>query len=199
LRTFLSDHPQSEVILYYGAWQARRGYDEILRLVCEDDSLVFVGCGRPLNDPAYLSDVFRWDVESMRRTLAQQGRIFEVELPFVAESRFVDELFESSNFVLLPYQNFYGMSGSLVQACAYGKPVLVPDIGYMAARVRADGVGLTFRHGNGVDMRRKLTLMRESYADFQPRVRSFARGFSEDELVAHFASAFGLPAAVERQ
>ena len=183
-RDFLATHPGKDVLLYYGGWAARRGYDELLHLASTEPNTLFVSCGRPT-----ASDQFRYDVRSLRSELRRQDRIFEVELPFLPENEFFELLYKSCNFILLPYNNFYGNSGIMVQATSFGKPVLVPSIGYMKSMVKQFGIGLTYRNNNDADFVRQFKVLRENFYKYSDNARQFGKGFDKEKVDAALAKA----------
>ncbi len=184
---FLRRHPGKEVILYFGIWQQRRRYEDLLRLALLEPDTLFVGCGRSIP-----GDDYHIQSAPLRRELERQGRIFEVELPFIPENSFFDMLFEFCNFIALPYLHWYGLSGSMIQACAYGKPVLVPNTGYMASMVRQHHIGITYRHRDFEDFRMKFTLMRSSWNNYQTSAAEFGKQFDISYLHKALDSAFKL-------
>jgi glycosyltransferase involved in cell wall biosynthesis len=184
-RRFLSEHQGQDVILYYGTRFARRGYDTLLALACENRDTVFVSCGRDQPGESFASDIAQ-----LRAKLRSQQRFHEVDLPFMPDHALTDDLFSSAKYVLLPYRNFLGVSGILAQACAYGKPVLVPDIGHMASMVRQRDIGLMFRHLDESDFREKAQLMRREHARYAPRALAAGKEYSLDALHRALDQAF---------
>jgi glycosyltransferase involved in cell wall biosynthesis len=169
---FLERHRDKTVLLYYGNWAARRGFDDLLALAVEHPDTVLVSCGRPGGDTKYLRDV-----PALMGQLQEHDRILDLRLPFLPFHPVVDDLFRATRFIVLPYRNFYGLSGSMIEAASYGKPVLVPDIGYMEARVRNEGIGLHFRHRHYADLRRQFQLMRETSGHYATAAMQFANQF----------------------
>lgn len=181
---FLQCHFGKQVLLYYGGWQVRRGYDILMNLACKEPDTVFVSCGRLLQN-----NEFQFDVESMRTKLREENRLFEIETSFLPENKLVDLLYESADFVVLPYRHFYGMSGSLIQAASYGKPVLVPDIGYLRSMVSQYGIGITYRHGNFIDFYNQFKMIRRSYRKYINNALQFSEDFTYNRICAALDSA----------
>lgn len=183
---FLQRHPGKRVILYFGGWCVRRAYDELLRLACDEKDSVFVSCGRRVPG----DENFVHDVRAFRTYLAQEGRIHEVETPFLADNAFNDMLFNSAPFVLLPYPSYLGPSGVLFQAAFYGKPVLVMDQGYMASLVRRHKIGLCCRTGDWKDFRRVYSTLISTAPNYTERVRAFSDGYTHSAVDQHLSAAF---------
>jgi glycosyltransferase involved in cell wall biosynthesis len=181
---FMRQHPGKHVILYFGARQARRGYDELLHLAHSEKDTVFASCVR-----GGVGERFVHDVPALREALAQEGRIHEVETPFLPDNAFTDMLFSSTSFVLLPYPNYVGLSGVLLQALSYGKPVAVSDLGYMASLVKRNNIGLCFRNGDRNDFVRVYRTLCRMAPAYIERARLFARGHSQAAVDEHLAAA----------
>jgi len=58
----------------------------------------------------------------------------------------LDELLVAADWVLLPYREHAGSSGSLSGAAAARRPVICSDFGVLGDRVRNHGLGLVFKH-----------------------------------------------------
>jgi len=171
-QNFLDRTAFKTVILFFGGYEARKGYDVLMKYVCDHPETVFVSCGRATND------AYRYDVAAMRTSLEREGRIFEQEAPFYADNRFIDLLFGSTDFVVLPYVEHYGLSGNLLKAASYGKPVVVPDIGWLQSTVRRYSVGVTYRHGNKYDMAKAIKQIKYVDVDFIANCSSLTEQFS---------------------
>jgi glycosyltransferase involved in cell wall biosynthesis len=180
---FLKSHAGKRIILYFGGWAERRGYDLLLNLCRQDKDTIFVSCGRPASD----NEAFRFDVVHLRALLDQEQRIFEKEIPFLPDNAFTDMLFESAPFVLLPYNNFRGLSGLLVQAASYGKPVLVPDIGYMGKTVKQHRIGLCYSNGSDADFLRAYRKLCRTAYRYEPSVRAFAERYTSSAVDMHLS------------
>jgi glycosyltransferase involved in cell wall biosynthesis len=181
---FLAKHPGKEVVLFYGIRAARKGYDELLRLTLNVPDTLFVSCGRPSGD-----NRFDYDVDSMRSDLSAQGRIFEMDLPFLPHNDFEDFLFSTCNFITMPYRDWYGLSGVMHQAAKAAKPVLVPDTGYFSSMVTRSGIGMTYCHKDYADLSRRFEMMRRSYRKYIEPARRFALGFELEKVHSALADA----------
>ena len=177
-QSFLIRNPDREIILYYGTRFARRGYDTLLALACDHVDTVFVSCGREAEE----QQSYEHDVAYLREQLKSEGRLFEINLPFLPENPLIDDLFKSVHFVLLPYRQWYGMSGSFFQAVSYGKPVLVPDIGHMAATVRKYSIGLTYTAIKKLDFINKFEIIKGKRHKYITALEAFASEYNEISL-----------------
>lgn len=186
-RDFLSRHPGKEVLLYHGSRSARKGYDKLLYLATQESDTLFVSCFWPSIESGI---PFRHDVNKMRTELERQGRIFEIESPFLPENIFFELLYSSCNFLLLPYDDFYGLSGNMMRAAASGKPALVPSIGYLASMVKKFRMGLVYRNNDYADFRRQFKRLRKDFHSYSENARQYGSGFDKEKIYAALESAF---------
>ena len=81
----------------------------------------------------------------------------------------------------------------MLQALMAGRPVLVPDQGLMAWRVRNFGLGLTYAPGDWRDMRYKFFLLQTTPSEvFADRIRRFLAFFGRVQFEAAMDYALGL-------
>lgn len=182
---FLGLHQGMDVLLYYGGRFLRRGYDSLLELAAECEDTVFISVGRD-----YPGNMLPEAAVIGRNKLIEQNRIFQWDLPFLPENSLVDDLFRSAPYVVLPYRNFYGLSGSLFQATSYGCPVLVPDIGYMGVTVRRYGAGLTYHHLDMQHFRHQFDKLRHHPVRFRENAFCLSRRVDEKEIFTALTEIF---------
>ncbi|HEY5169427.1 MAG TPA: glycosyltransferase, partial [Thermoleophilia bacterium] len=129
------------------------------------------------------------DVRAMRATLSAAGRLLETGGPYL-DAATADVFLRAARCVVLPYRGHDGSSGVMLQALAAGRPVLVPDRGLMAYRVRGFGLGATYSDGDEADLRRRFRELEErgpeSFAGDLDRYMDY---FARPQLVAALASA----------
>lgn len=183
---FLGRHAGKDVLLYYGSRFMRRGYHTLLALASEHRDTLFVSVGRDGQGESLSEDASRF-----RCQLIAQDRLFQLDIPFIPENRLVDDLFRSCRYVVLPYQHWYGSSGSLLQATSYGCPVLVPDIGYMGDAVCRYDIGLTYRHLNLRSLCRQLNRLRRDPVIFRDNALRFSRRVDQGAVFDALSENFG--------
>lgn len=193
LNIFISLHKNKDVILYFGTNQTRRGYDWLLKLVADNDDLIFVHCGR-LDENIDMSTAAR----EFRKKLNFQGRLFETK-EFLVDDRLVDRAYSICKYVLLPYIGHYGSSGVLLQAISYNKPVLVPDVGLMDYWVSKYQLGMTFRHSSYQNFLKKYQEIRVKHFA-SSSFHQFSSMFSKNQVyqaIDRVMFDFGLDIKVE--
>ena len=174
---FLKQREGREVVLYFGTRFARRGYDTLIELCAQVADTVFVSVGRNQSNENFSDSMLK-----AKSILQSQNRLFELNIPYLPDNALVDDLFTSANFVTLPYRNWYGMSGSLFQACSYGCPVLVPDIGHMSACVKQNGIGLTYQHLNCTHLLSQFSKLRLCAREYRQNTEVFSQQFSDQSI-----------------
>ena len=128
------------VFLYFGTAQKRRGYDLLLKMAV-DQGACFIHCG--LNDQ---NEIYDLDINALKKDLENNGRLLETN-QYISDPACIESFFRSVTHLVLPYQNFWGSSGVMLQALGYGIPVLVPENGIMGYRVKKYKLGLTYSNG----------------------------------------------------
>lgn len=138
LNDFIEKNKDLFIFLYFGTAQKRRGYDLLLKLAIEQNGC-FIHCG--LRDDR---EKFDHDVNEFRKILGEKNRIMETD-QYISDPICIEYFFKSVSHLVLPYRNFFGSSGVMLQALSYGIPVLVPDVGVIGYRTKKHNLGLTYK------------------------------------------------------
>lgn len=190
LRVFL-DLAKGPVLPVLGKIDQRKNAVWILRAAAATPGACCVVLGErvPSTDDAETDA----EIDALLAALAAQGRAF-VRQGYVPEALFRQVLtHRATPFLPLPYNCHYGSSGPQLQAFAAGKPTLVPDVGLMAWRVQAHGLGASFAHGDEQDFRRVFDIMlAEGQAAYTDNLARFMRCFTPEVRNAQLDKAFGL-------
>jgi glycosyltransferase involved in cell wall biosynthesis len=183
---FLAAQRESLTVVYVGTAQSRRGYGVLLRLA-RDVGGCFVHCGEP---PGQGGDPD--DDSGARAALASRSAILEFGRFYQCFDT-AQATFGAARCVVLPYDDHLGSSGVMLQALMAGRPVLVPDQGLMAWRVRNFGLGLTFAPGNWRDMRHKFAVLQNTPAEvFSGPIARYLEYFTKSQFEAAMDVALGL-------
>jgi len=129
------------IFLYFGTSQKRRGYDLLLKMAVEK-KVCFIHCG--LTDQKESNDS---NITLLKKDLEDAGRLLETN-QYITDPVCIEAFFRSVTHLVLPYSDFWGSSGVMLQALGYGIPVLVPEEGIMGYRVKKFNLGATY--GNAV-------------------------------------------------
>ena len=190
---FLAQNGGRFVFLYFGTAQERRGYDTLLKLAVEENGC-FIHCGRRDDSREY-----RWDVAALRDTLSRDGAILETHRYIVGELA-IRRFFTATDRIVLPYRRHMGSSGVMLYAISFGRPVLVPDEGLMARRVRDHALGMTYCPDDFDSLRSQFrAFQRMPAAAFRDTTEKFGEAFAEEKIVAALQQALsgqGIPVAM---
>jgi glycosyltransferase involved in cell wall biosynthesis len=178
LERFRGENRGRFMFLYFGTAYRRRGYDTLLRLALDEDGS-FVHCG--LNNGDLAGDP---NVETMRATLRSRGSYLETGA-YIEDQSTVELFFREADKVILPYDNFLGSSGVMLQALDCGRPVLVARQGLMSFRVGKHGLGATSVAGDYRALRETFRGLRAIPASqFQDDISRFMRSYRKDRVRA---------------
>ena len=171
---FLGRNKGKDVILAFGDLEMRKGFDYLLRLVKENPDLVLARIGRV--KPSYRKT---WEETLDLEQLAVEDRFFEVS-HYINGQQLIDTLFNSVNYLLLPYKNHFRTSSVMIQALSYARPVLVPHVGLPRYRVERNRLGRFFRHLDYEDFAEEYAKLRKDHASYGDGIREYyEREFSD--------------------
>jgi hypothetical protein len=147
-------------LLYFGTAQHRRGYDQLLKLAV-DYKACFIHCGLRSGK----NELNNNNVDELRNILEKENRLFETN-EYITDPICIEYFFKSVSHLILPYNDFYGSSGVMLQALGYNIPVLVPDIGIIGYRVKKYNLGLTYSSESfGRQFLEFINTPKESYSE----------------------------------
>ena len=141
LNEFKEKNKGKFLFLYFGTAQYRRGYDILLNLAQKTGGC-FIHCGLRDNNVK-----FDYDTNNLRSSLKKDGHLFETN-QYLADPLCIEHFFNSVSHLILPYREFYGSSGVMLQALDLGIPVLAPDAGIIGYRIKKHNLGITFKDQN---------------------------------------------------
>ena len=183
---FLAAQGGKPVVVYVGMPQERRNYARLLELARDIDGC-FIHCGA-------LHDTGGYPQEKLpaRRELAERSALLEFGR-FYQDFETAKSTLAAAQCVVLPYDaGHLTSSGAMLQTLMAGRPVLVPDSGLMAIRVRTFGLGQTYRPDDRQDMRQKFLAMDSTPpADSAERADRFLDFFSREQFEAAMDAALG--------
>lgn len=171
------------IVLYFGAAGPRKGYDLLLKLAVENNAC-FIHCG--LNDE---NQHYEIDVVNLKNKLKKEGRLLETN-EFISDPATIEYFFKSTSHMVLPYRNFLGSSGIMLQALGYGIPVLVPDYGVMGFRVKRYNLGLAFNQSTHNLNDQFITFIQTPKEKFSDSIRNYMEMQSVNHLDEVLSSVF---------
>ena len=176
LKTFKESNPNRFMFLYFGTAQLRRGYGTLLRLAKETGGC-FIHCG--LRDEKVESDL---DTTENRSALLNEGRLFETN-EFIEDPSCIEFFFKSVSHLILPYYNFLGSSGVMLQALEYGIPVLAPDSAIIGYRIKKNNLGMTYTDNNFDSLMDQFVAFKKTDpVVYQEHITTYMKMQSPDQL-----------------
>ena len=148
---------------------ARRHADGTLRVLLFGRIFAYKGLEHLVRAEAMLKDV----LPNLRITVAGRGddpRIFQPLMGdasrYDIRNRFIEDaevaqLFLDTDIVVLPYTEA-SQSGVLNLAAAFGKPVIVTDVGELRATVQPNGLGMVVSPGDPEQLARAIRILAEN-------------------------------------
>lgn len=137
LKSFKEKNKERFSFFYFGTAQYRRGYDILLKLA-EETGGCFIHCGLRDADAK-----FSYDTTEIISSLKSEDRFFETN-EYIDDPLCIEYFFRSVSHLVLPYRNFFGSSGVMLQALKYGIPILAPDTGIIGHRIKKYNLGITY-------------------------------------------------------
>jgi hypothetical protein len=181
LEGFLEKNNHLEPYLFFGDAAYYKGYDIFLKFIEQNENICAFHTGRTYD--AQQHSYFQYDVEHLRKKLKQQGRLFETN-EYVSCER-LKKLYFSSIKVYLTTHRLALSSSTMIQALELSIPILVPDRGLLAHRVKQNKLGMVYKYEDIEDLSEKSNSMRmNDLAVFEQNAHAFWQRFSEKNIKA---------------
>lgn len=175
---FLMNNKEKEILLFFGGYFIRKGFDFLLELALNDKQFVILRAGDTSE-----SDRSPEFVDKMAM-LENRNQLLNIP-QFIKSSVVTRKLFEATKYIPLPYRNHYSSSGVMLQALEFGKPVIVPDIGLMGKRVIHNNIGITYKHGDYEDFKCAVYRMQKHYSRYADNVSNYYLQYSKENIFEH--------------
>jgi len=149
LKLFQEKNKNRFSFFYFGTAQFRRGYDVLLKLA-EETGGCFIHCGLRDKDANFF-----YDTSEIISRLKNDGLFFETN-EYIEDPLCIEYFFRSVTHLVLPYRDFFGSSGVMLQALEYGIPILAPDTGIMGHRIKKYNLGITYSDSDMSSLKTQL-------------------------------------------
>lgn len=153
LNPFMNKNVGKFPFFYFGTSQFRRGYDILLNMALEEEGC-FIHCGL-----RNYSEKFSYDINKIRVTLQKNGRLFETD-EYIVDPMCIGHFFKSVTHLVLPYREYFGSSGIMLQALDYEIPVLSPEYGIIGHRIKNYKLGMTYEGKNDTELKSQFDLFK---------------------------------------
>lgn len=172
------------LFFYFGTAQLRRGYDTLIKMA-NDNGDCFIHCGLR-ND----KEKFVYDVDILRSTLRKDGRLFETN-QYITDPVCIEYFFRSVSHLILPYRNFFGSSGVMLQALSFDIPILAPENGIIGHRIKKYRLGLTYNNKMTSSLEVQFSNFRKlDPEDFRENIKTYMNFQSTDQLKKVLVNSF---------
>jgi glycosyltransferase involved in cell wall biosynthesis len=174
------------LFLYFGSPQLRRGYDVLLKMAVENGGC-FIHCGLRYNNEHYTYDINELksssnNIDELRSLLNKNGQLFETD-QYIEDPLCIEYFFKSVSHLVLPYQNFYGSSGVMLQALSFGIPVLAPETGIIGLRIKKYKLGITYNEKNVTSLNTQFNMFKElDPKTFENNIKTYMNLQSAEQL-----------------
>lgn len=186
LKTFKDKNQNRFLFFYFGTAQFRRGYDTLLKLASETGGC-FIHCGL-----TNTNEKFNFNTDTLISILKNEDRYFETN-EYIEDPGCIEFFFRSVTHMILPYRDFFGSSGVMLQALQYGIPILAPNKGVIGYRIEKYNLGLTYSDSNINSLRSQLNLFKKMDPKcFEYNIKSYMRLQSAKELKKVLVNSFNL-------
>ena len=177
LEEFMKINAGRFVFLYFGTAQSRRGYDIVMNMAARNNGC-FIHCGLRNEKEKFPSDL-----DKIRMSLDKRGALLETN-QFIEDPLCVETFFKAATHLILPYRDFYGSSGVMLQALSYGIPVLSPRRGIIGHRIDKYGLGLTYNDNDPADFEARFQTFRNKAPEsFKESIESYMTYQTSSNLV----------------
>ncbi|MEO6683144.1 MAG: hypothetical protein ABIN48_10005 [Ginsengibacter sp.] len=184
LNSFLDKNRGRFNILYFGTAQERRGYDTLLQLAEETDSC-FIHCG--LQDSTIQYSI---NTEEIISHLEKEGRYFHTN-EFIEDPTTIEHFFKSVSHIVLPYKDFLGSSGVMLQALEYGIPILAPDTAIIGYRILKYNLGYIYDASNISTLKSQFKIFKETDpSTFEESIKAYMELQSTKQLKNAYINSF---------
>lgn len=141
----LSINDDNPLLLFYGGIRETKGLDVLIRsLAGMDCTLVIAG------KPPYGESFDKY------KKLITENHIKTAEYIAFTEDSFRDILFQASDYLVLPYKEFYSQSGVFMQAIQYHLPVIATDVSSFKEYIESYGLGFVAEPDNVESLREAI-------------------------------------------
>ena len=129
-REKLNIHDNKRILLFYGNIRESKGLDILIQ------ALKGVNCRLIIAGSPFYGETF-----DAYRKLIEENKICTTEFIEFTDDAFRDILFQASDFLVLPYKEFYSQSGVFMQGIQYHLPIIATDVSSFREYIEHYGIG----------------------------------------------------------
>lgn len=125
------------VLLFYGSIRQSKGLDVLLKALKGIDCILIIS-GKMLFGESF----------DQYQKIIDENNIKTIEYLKFTEDSFRDLLFQASDYLILPYKEFYSQSGVLMQSIRYHLPIIATDVGSFKEYIEKYQIGFVSEPNN---------------------------------------------------
>lgn len=134
-------------VLFYGGIRKSKGLDVLIK------ALKGIECNLIIAGAPLFGETF-----DEYRNLIDENDIKTIEFIKFTEDSFRDILFQASDYIVLPYKEFYSQSGVFMQAIQYHIPVIATDVSSFKEYIKKYDIGYVAKPNDVEDLHSTLKL-----------------------------------------
>lgn len=154
-RKRLGIETKKKVLLFYGDMRKSKGLDVLLK------SAKGVDCHLLISGTPPYGESFAPYEELIEKNKLSVTKILEFTPDY-----FRDILFQASDFLVLPYKEFYSQSGVFMQAIQYGLPIIATDVSSFREYIEKYNIGYVAKPNDVDDLKRTINKACSENCDF---------------------------------
>lgn len=153
-----------KVFLFYGSIRSSKGLDILLRAMKGIDGTLIIA-GAPFYGESF----------DKYQALIEKNKLKTIPFIEYTSDAFRDVLFQASDYLILPYKEFYSQSGVFMQAIQYHLPVIATDVSSFRAFIERYGIGYVCRPNDVASLHRTIQKACHSNKDFGMQMEQAVR------------------------
>jgi len=133
---------------------------------------------------------FSYDTDQLISSLKKEDRFFETN-EYIDDPVCIEYFFRSVTHLVLPYREFLGSSGVMLQALEYGIPILAPSVGVIGYRIEKYHLGVTFTESDMNSLKNQLEKFKRMDPKlFEDNIKDYMKLQSVKELKSVLVNSF---------
>lgn len=134
-----------KVFLFYGGIRKSKGLDILIKALKGIDCILIISGNLPYGE----------SFEEYRKLILKNG-IRTVEYIKFTEDAFRDILFQASDYLVLPYKEFYSQSGVFMQSIQYHVPIIATDVSSFKEFINKYDIGFIAKPNDQSSLRKVI-------------------------------------------
>ncbi len=145
-----------KVLLFYGDMRKTKGLDIFLKSVKGLDCHILISGTPPYGET----------FEPYQKIIDEENLSATLILKYTSDE-FRDVLFQASDYLVLPYREFYSQSGVFMQAIQYHLPIIATNVSSFEEYINKYDIGYIAKKNDIEDLRRAILLAITTKKDFE--------------------------------